>query len=86
MTTLSTDFLRESQYGQVSVINNPFIKEGLENIYINYRGASVFSARPYWVARVTFRNGNTTGEQSTPQCAEYKEMMRHLEQIIQSIS
>jgi hypothetical protein len=67
---------------ELSVIKDPFVKNGLKRIHINYWGDY---STPHWDARVEFKNGMTSGEQKTPNCATFDEVMMHVKQILDSI-
>ena len=45
-----------------SVIENPFNVENIEGIHIFY-GKYAISRKPYFMGKVCFKKGNTTGEQ-----------------------
>lgn len=46
----------------ISIINNPFIKNSISRIYVNYYYCNIFNC---WKANglIEFTNGNTKGEQ-----------------------
>lgn len=67
---------------KISVISNPFTKESVSSISIYYRK---WSGGNYWYSRVEFENGNTKGEQRTPECATFEEVIIHLKQVLESI-
>lgn len=65
-----------------SVINDPFSKTNVISIMIVYFGNR---EKPYWYATVEFQNGLTKGEQKTPNCATFEEVMQHIKAIEQSL-
>lgn len=75
--------ITQEENQKISTIIDPFIEEGIAGISIRYM-VSKFTA-PYWFARVEFEVGNAKGEQRTPDCKEYSEMMLHLKNILESI-
>jgi len=67
---------------EISVIKDPFNKHCTGDIRINYWSDL---KKPYWKATIEFKNGNTKGEQSTPQCATFEEVITHLKIILDQI-
>lgn len=66
----------------LSVIKDPFVKDGLKQIHIHYWGDY---KTPHWDAKIEFKNGLTAGEQKTPECKTFEEVMAHVKQILESI-
>ena len=75
--------LLEHSFDNPSVINDPFNSDSLNAITIRFN--SDLGAEKCWWARVEFKNGNTSGEQKTPSCASFNEVMSHLKAIIDSL-
>lgn len=65
-----------------SVINDPFSKTNIVQITIMYWGDT---SAPHWFANVEFVNGLTKGEQRTPNCATFEEVMQHIKAIEESL-
>lgn len=65
-----------------SVINDPFSKTNIVQITIMYWGKT---DTPHWFANVEFVNGLTKGEQKTPNCKTFEEVMQHIKAIEQSL-
>lgn len=66
-----------------SVINNPFSKSGVMRMMIVYVGEM---SPTYWYAKIEFQNGLTKGEQRTPNCANFDEVMQHIKAIEESLN
>lgn len=66
-----------------SVITDPFLKDKIEEIYIHFR--IKWSGKPMWNAWVSFKNGNTSGKQNTPDCEDFDEVIIELKKIFESI-
>lgn len=68
---------------KLSVFLDPFKKDKVskiiimmsEDLYDNF----------YWFAKVSFRNGNTSGEQKTKYCDSYEEVYIELNKILESL-
>lgn len=73
----------ETIKGELSVINDPFKSDCVTDILIRYYTG--FN-NPHWYAKVQFQNGNTSGEQTTPDCKTFDEVIVHLKQIMQSVN
>ena len=71
------------EQGRLSVISDPFKKDKVDsiNIFMFTRSNGSF----YWAARVSFKNGNTLGEQKTNNCNTYEEVYIELKQILESL-
>jgi len=67
----------------ISVIKDPFHSDNITEIFIHYFGKS--SYKSYWWAIVKFKNGNTTGEQRTPDCPDFATVIAELKTISESI-
>lgn len=67
---------------EISVIKDPFIKDGVRGIWIRY---STNFNNPHWNASVEFTNGNTKGEQNTPDCKTFEEVIICLKQILNEV-
>lgn len=67
---------------ELSVIKDPFTKESVSEIMIRY---TTDWSNPHWYAKVCFKNGHTSGEQKTPNCKDFDEVLAHLKQIINSV-
>lgn len=68
---------------EISVIKDPFNKDCIGDIAINY--TTSFGSR-YWYARIQFKNGNTSGEQRTPNCETFEEVVAQIKIILNSIN
>lgn len=66
-----------------SVINDPFSKSNVTQIFIAYCGEMAY--QQYWYAKIEFTNGNTKGEQTTPNCNTFEEVMQHIKAIEESL-
>ena len=69
---------------ELSVIKDPFGKDHVGDIIIHYRSTCI--DKPYWVGSVEFRNGNTKGEQRTPHCDTFEELVAAMKQIMDSVN
>jgi hypothetical protein len=76
------DILGDATGKEVSVIKDPFKKDGLSGISIQY---ITWALKPYWWAKVEFKNGNTSGDQRTPNCDTFEEVIIALKQILNSV-
>lgn len=76
------DLLGESNNHTLSIIKDPFLKDCVGNIGIN---RSSWGGKYYWWGRVEFINGNTKGEQKTPDCETFEEVLSAVKQILNSI-
>lgn len=78
-----TDIIIEGKESkELSVIKDPFVKDSVGDIIIH---RVTGWGDVYWRARVKFTNGNTSGEQETPKCNTYEEVIIHLKQILDSV-
>lgn len=68
---------------ELSVFKDPFNKAHITDISIRYTS---WCNKFYWRGYVTFRNGNTKGEQDTPECETWDELMVHMKQIYDSLA
>ena len=66
----------------LSVIKDPFLKDKVTDITIRYTS---WSNKFYWYAKIQFKNGNTSGEQITPDCDTFEEVLAQIKIIEQSI-
>lgn len=66
-----------------SIINDPFKSTKIVDIMIRFR-VSAITEKQYWYAVIDFENGRTKGQQKTPDCADFKEVMIEVNKIIQS--
>lgn len=67
---------------ELSVIKDPFLKDCLDEVSIYYR---TWCGRKYWYAVVEFKNGNTKGEQKTPEVDTFEDVIYQLKTILNSI-
>lgn len=78
------DLLGKETGSQLSVIKDPFNPESITDVDIHGQYAWG-NKKFYWYARVKFMNGNTAGEQRTPDCSTFEEVVAAIKQIINSI-
>jgi hypothetical protein len=67
----------------ISVINDPFGKDNVETIYVCFYNKGY--GKPHWQATVAFKNGNTKGEQRTPNCDTFEEVLEQLKAVFKSV-
>jgi hypothetical protein len=67
-----------------SVIKDPFSNDCITDINIYYR-KGVSRSQGVWDATVKFKNGDTQGQQNTPECKDFPSVMIALEQISKSL-
>ena len=77
------NYNEETKNNVVSVIKDPFIQEKIVGISIRYNGDGY--PKPYWYARVEFKNSNTKGEQMSPYRDSMEEVLLDLKQIMDSV-
>ena len=70
---------------EVSVFQDPFQQNCIDEISISYR-KPIFSTNHVWSGRVDFKSGLTTGQQKTPECNTWDELMIHMKQIYDSLN
>jgi hypothetical protein len=68
----------------LSIINDPFKSSSITNILISYNNSGY--GTPYWYGRVTFKNGNTAGEQRTDNVESFEEIVVRVRQILNSVN
>lgn len=68
---------------EISIIKDPFKKDCVGDIGIYYMSSCSVA---YWWAKVEFKNGNTKGEQRTPDCKTFEDVITHLKQILNTIN
>ena len=78
-------FKEEIKNDVVSVIKDPFIQEKIKGITIRYNGDTWLNGKPHWYLRVEFENGNTKGEQCSPNRESMEEVLVDLKQILDSV-
>lgn len=69
---------------QISLIVDPFVKDSLKSVSINYNKSS-FTNSTYWYARLVFENGPTTGEQRVENCATFEEIVAKVKSILDEV-
>lgn len=69
---------------QVSLIIDPFVKDSLKSVSINYMKSS-FNDSSYWYARLSFENGATKGEQKIDNCPSFEEIVVKVKQILDEV-
>lgn len=79
---MKLDLLNGVTGKEISVIQDPFLKDCVTDIAIYYR--TTFND-PSWSGYVEFRNGKTEGKQSIPKCATIEEALNHLKIILDTI-
>jgi hypothetical protein len=70
---------------KISIIKDPFQINYITNVSINYFNGGNYS-KPYWYGRVTFKNGNTVGEQNTNHVESFEEIVVEIRQILNSLN
>lgn len=68
---------------ELSVIKDPFKKECAGDISIR---RTSWGQKWYWYAIIEFKNGNTKGEQKTPECETFEDVITQLKIILNSIN
>lgn len=81
MTPISTD----KPNNEVSVFKDPFNSTCIDQIWISY-SKPIFQANHVWTGKVEFKNGLTSGEQKTPQCNTWEELMIQMKAIYDSLN
>lgn len=79
---MNIDIIGNVTGNELSVIKDPFNKDCVGDIAIHY--TSTFG-KPYWWARVEFKNDNTKGEQRTPNCGTFEEIVAQVKIILDSV-
>lgn len=69
----------------LSVIVDPFLKDSIESLSINYRKNS-FSKDTYWYANVVFQNGRTKGEQRLGNCETFEEIVIQVKHLLNELN
>ena len=83
MNTLS--FLEENPTStDLTVFKDPFQQSCIDEITIQYR-RPIFATKHVWQARVEFKNDLTSGQQKTPECNTWEELMLQLKAIYSSL-
>ena len=75
---------QDSTNNQLSVFKDPFQHNCIDEIIIQYR-RPIFATKHIWQARVEFKNDLTTGQQKTPECNTWEELMLQLKSIYSSL-
>ena len=77
------NLIGNKEQSRLSIIQDPFKKDKVDgiSIFMFSRNNGTF----YWIAKVTFKNGNTIGEQKTSNCSSYEEVYTQLKQILESL-
>jgi hypothetical protein len=68
---------------EISVIKDPFQKNCIGDMSIR---RTSWGNKFYWYATVEFKNGSTKGEQKTPDCETFEEVIAHVKQILNSVN
>jgi hypothetical protein len=74
----------KGENNQLSLITDPFLKDSLKSVSINYSKNS-FTNKTYWYARLVFENGPTTGEQRVENCATFEEIVAKVKCILDEV-
>lgn len=83
MNTLS--FLEDQNSStDITVFKDPFQSSCIDEITIQYR-RPIFATKHIWQARVEFKNDLTSGQQKTPECSTWEELMLQLKSIYSSL-
>lgn len=69
----------------LSIIVDPFLKDSIESLSINYRKNS-FSNNTYWYANVVFQNGRTKGEQRLDNCETFEEIVIQVKHLLNELN
>lgn len=77
--------LFENNDKKISVIKDPFNKRSIESIMIHFSKDYFNKEIGFWKATVDFKNGNTSGSQSTNRCKDWDTMLAELYQIYESL-
>jgi hypothetical protein len=75
---------KETESREISVFKDPFNKAKIEEITIFYRKI-MFEKKYGWYANISFKDGLTSGNQKTPDCDTWEELMIHMKQIYDSL-
>lgn len=68
---------------EISIIKDPFKNDYVSEVIIMY---VTTWGEPYWYAKISFKNGNTSGQQKTPEVDTFEEVIIHMKQIIESVT
>lgn len=68
---------------ELSVIKDPFNKQGVADISIR---RTSWGSSWFWYGCVEFQNGNTKGEQRTPHCNTFEEVLSQVKIILDSVN
>jgi hypothetical protein len=75
----------EDNINLLSVIKDPFNTDNISNILISFNKSS-FNDKSYWYGKITFKNGNTVGEQRTDNLQSFEEIVIKINEIINSLN
>jgi hypothetical protein len=75
----------EDNINLLSVIKDPFNTDNISNILISFN-KSLFNDKSYWYGKITFKNGNTVGEQRTDNLQSFEEIVIKINEIINSLN
>lgn len=72
-------------FGTITPLQDPFSKSNIEDISIKmYR--NVFTKAPMFYARISFKNGSTTGEYLINDCANLADAFEKAQAFVNSLS
>jgi len=76
----------EDTVNEISILNNPFKKECVTDISINYR-MHTFKKVGYWYGYIKFKNGGTSGIQEFDdyKSDEFKKLVTDIENFVKSL-
>lgn len=68
----------------VSPLNDPFKKDCIHEFHVHMFTECVSPYNKYFIGRVCFKNGQTSGEQSFPRTDSFEKLIKDMEAFVNS--